>query len=382
MNLHIETTRLILRPFTETDAELRRMARINQKRGEDTVLAVTLKENNEVIGFVGLFGIEQKDVSGGDIELCFNINDEYRGNGYELDAVKAMIWHAFEQAEHTMLSAFIEPENTFARSVLEKCGFIRIDTVKPPNEGKTFDILRLYHMDYITAPEWDPDAPFSAEKMGDFFTARVKHYDSGRFEYFKEQYEKLGTFISKTDEPLRILDIGCGSGIEYAYIWEKAPNAHITGVDLSDGMLNALAEKYAGRKEQWTSYKKSYFDFDYPENTFDIVVSNQTMHHFLPEQKLPLYCNLVKTLKPGGFYIECDFIVDEPMQKAYWARYERIMKNYTKEEIGQFHIDIPCNLKTQEDLLKKAGFSPVVVLEDSIYEKNNAGILRAEKPTL
>jgi trans-aconitate methyltransferase len=92
----------------------------------------------------------------------------------------------------------------------------------------------------------------------------VGHYDSGRFEYFKEQYEKLGTFITKTDEPLRILDIGCGSGIEYAYIWEKAPNAHITGVDLSEGMLNALAAKYADRKEQWASFKESYFEYKYP----------------------------------------------------------------------------------------------------------------------
>jgi hypothetical protein len=88
----------------------------------------------------------------------------------------------------------------------------------------------------------------------------------------------------------------------------------------------------------------------------------------------------LKTLKPGGFYLECDFIVDEPMQKAYWGRYERIMKNHTKAEIGQFHIDIPCSLKTQVNLLNQVGFSPVIVLEDNIYEKNNAGILRAEKP--
>jgi tRNA (cmo5U34)-methyltransferase len=235
------------------------------------------------------------------------------------------------------------------------------------------------HTESNASLEWDPDETFNAEKMGDFFTARVGHYDTGRFEYFKEQYEKLGAFFPKTDEPLRILDIGCGSGIEYKYIWEKAPNAHITGIDLSEGMLNALAEKYADRKEQWVSFKESYFDFDYPENAFDIVVSNQTMHHFLPEQKLPLYQSLLKTLKPGGFYLECDFIVDESMQKAYWARNERIMKNYSKAEIGQFHIDIPCSLKTQEDLLKKAGFSPVTVLENSIYEENNAGILRAEK---
>jgi tRNA (cmo5U34)-methyltransferase len=76
-------------------------------------------------------------------------------------------------------------------------------------------------------------------------------------------------------------------------------------------MLAVLAEKYKDRKEQWTTVKESYFDYDYPLNAFDIVVSNQTMHHFLPKQKLPLYRNLLKALGCDGFYLECDFIVDD-----------------------------------------------------------------------
>jgi tRNA (cmo5U34)-methyltransferase len=223
------------------------------------------------------------------------------------------------------------------------------------------------------------NAPIRAEEMGEFFNARIDGYESWRFEQFKWQYERFGASIPETDAPLRVLDIGCGTGIEYAYIWAKAPNAHITGVDLSDGMLAALAEKYADRKGQWKTVKASYFDYDYPENAFDIVVSNQTMHHFLPEQKLPLYRDLFKTLKPGGFYIECDFIVDEPLAKAYWARYERIMKNNPAEEIGSYHIDIPCDLEMQKDLLHRAGFSPVIVLDDGTCEKNSFAILRAEK---
>jgi hypothetical protein len=69
--------------------------------------------------------------------------------------------------------------------------------------------------------------------------------------------------------------------------------------------------------------------------------------------------------------------VDEPLQKAYWARYERIMKNTKEAEIGQYHIDIPCSLETQKDLLLQAGFAPIIILEDRINEENCA-ILRAE----
>jgi hypothetical protein len=71
--------------------------------------------------------------------------------------------------------------------------------------------------------------------------------------------------------------------------------------------------------------------------------------------------------------------VDDSLQKAYWARYEKIMQNNPAAEIGQYHIDIPCSLETQKRLLEQAGFSPILVLEDRIYEKNNLAILRAEK---
>jgi RimJ/RimL family protein N-acetyltransferase/phospholipid N-methyltransferase len=408
MNLPIETSRLILRQFTDSDAAaasynskqpsvarnmsdmilnteddaLKWIHWINNEKFDTSkpflVLAVILKSSEKCIGLIGVAPKYELDH---EIEILFEIADEYQNLGYATEAAKAIIWWAFEKAGQSVLSAIIKPTNKASKCVIEKLGFLYENTRTLPYDGKdtTFEYYRLYHLDYLETPEWDMNIAFQPEEMGEFFTARVGFYDRGRFAYFKEQYERFGTFIPETKDALRILDIGCGSGIEFAYIWAKAPNAHITGVDLSDGMLNALAEKYADRKEQWTAIKTSYFDYDYPQNTFDIVVSCQTMHHFLPEQKLPLYRDLHKTLKPGGFYLECDFIVDESMQKAYWARYERIMKNTPAEEIGRYHIDIPCSLETQKQLLTQAEFSPVVVLEDRTHEENCLGILRGEK---
>ena len=42
-----------------------------------------------------------------------------------------------------------------------------------------------------------------------------------------------------------LLDIGCGTGLELASIYQKFPNVKITGIDLSKDMLEKLRVKYA-----------------------------------------------------------------------------------------------------------------------------------------
>ena len=114
---------------------------------------------------------------------------------------------------------------------------------------------------------------------------------------------QLGNNILETQEPVSILDIGCGTGIELRYIWEKAPNAHITCIDLSREMLNLLLEHYRDKAELVTTIQASYLSWDYPENSFDMVVSSMTMHHFWQDEKIDVYNNIYRALKDGGVYI-------------------------------------------------------------------------------
>ena len=44
-----------------------------------------------------------------------------------------------------------------------------------------------------------------------------------------------------------LLDIGCGTGLELASIYQKFPNVKITGIDLSKDMLEKLRVKYADK---------------------------------------------------------------------------------------------------------------------------------------
>ena len=410
IDLKIETSRLLLRRFSAADAAA---ASFNSKQPvvsrfmsdmildtEDSarewinwvnndkfdvdvpcvVLAVELKRNGECIG---LIGTAPKKELGGEIEILFSIADGYQNNGYAAEAGKAIIWWAFEQAGLDQLSAIVKPENKASRRVIEKLGFIYGDTrtLAYDNKDCVFDYFRLYHTDYLPGPEWNADSLYKPELMDVFFDTRAESYNAVMFASSgdEEDYRKLGGFFAETDETIQILDVGCGTGIELDYIWEKAPNAHITCVDVSRAMLDLLLKNHSGRHDRITVVKASYIDWSYPVNTFDIVVSNMTMHHLRSEEKIEVYRKILNVLKQGGAYIEGDFIVDDLMAEQYRRRYEIITSNLPdKAKAGEYHIDIPCTLDVQKKLLHDAGFSRVEVLDDSI-NRGNGAILKAKK---
>ncbi|MGI5854047.1 MAG: GNAT family N-acetyltransferase [Bacillota bacterium] len=180
--MRIETERLILRPFAEDDAAaasynskqpivahfmsdmiletdeeaLQWIRWINGEKFDVTVpfvaLAIELKNSHKCIG---LIGVAPKRAINNEIEIMFEIADEYQNHGYATEASKAMIGWAFEQAQLEALSAIVKPENKASRRVIEKLGFVYCDTRTLPYDGKDcdFDYFRLYHTDNLSSRE-------------------------------------------------------------------------------------------------------------------------------------------------------------------------------------------------------------------------------------
>lgn len=84
------------------------------------------------------------------------------------------------------------------------------------------------------------------EKMSDFFENRLDGYD----EHMKMNIwsaDKFYPFTAKClpiQENCRVLDLGCGTGLELEEYFLLNPSAKITGIDLSQGMLSALRKKF------------------------------------------------------------------------------------------------------------------------------------------
>ena len=220
----------------------------------------------------------------------------------------------------------------------------------------------------------NPTTPELPQKIDEFFDERHDGYDEHMKQSiisFDEFYETISKPITSTEEVTRILDIGCGTGLEIRPIFSRAPNAHITAIDLSEKMLEQLQKKHADFLPQITLIKASYLDISLESSCFDYVISVMTLHHLHPETKQHLYEKIRNWLKPDGIYIEGDYIVDEEKEQRLLDHYEERANLIENIEEGAHHIDIPLSMTTQHNLLLKAGFKWVELLwqegEHTIY---------------
>jgi tRNA (cmo5U34)-methyltransferase len=201
-----------------------------------------------------------------------------------------------------------------------------------------------------------------AERMETFFDERANGYDEHMrhtVTSFEAFYAAVARPIRRTNEVLRILDIGCGTGLEFEEILERAPNARITGIDLSERMLAHLQVRYAARRGQIDLIRGSYLALPVGGVGYDYVVSVMTLHHLLPARKAGLYERIRRALRVGGHYIEGDYVVGEAEAARLLATYHEVMEQ--PDDDGIYHVDIPLTVEVQRELLLGSGFASVEV---------------------
>lgn len=203
------------------------------------------------------------------------------------------------------------------------------------------------------------------EKMGDFFDARLDGYE----EHQLKTIASAGEFYPFTADCLpqipgsRILDLGCGTGLELGYYFEKVPTAEVTGIDLAPGMLEVLQKKFPGKT--LTLILGSYFDVPIEENVFNAAVSVESLHHFTKEEKIPLYSKLRKALKPEGFFILTDyFALSEEEEQFCREELLRLKREQNIPDEVFYHYDTPLTVKHETETIFTAGFSAVTVLKN------------------
>ena len=196
-----------------------------------------------------------------------------------------------------------------------------------------------------------------AEKMDEFFIARLDHYEDHMLmnvDGLPEGYAELAKHIPLGAKTL--LDLGCGTGLELDAIFKRCPDIEVTGIDIAQPMLNILSGKYPGKAI--TLICASYLDYDFGEGQYDCAISFETMHHWTHQEKLIVYKNIRRALKPGGRYIECDYMVEKQSEED--EKLAQSVKIRSEQNIpdGEFyHIDIPCTIDNQIMLLRQSGFA-------------------------
>lgn len=199
--------------------------------------------------------------------------------------------------------------------------------------------------------------------MSRFFNARVDNYEQHMHDVLSgaEGYIEIAKLIPTT-EGLKLLDLGCGTGLELDEIFRINPTVQVTGIDLAEKLLEKLSKKNDARKNQINLVLADYFEYDFGENAFDVALSVQTLHHFSYNEKIGLYKRIYDCLKQGGLYIESEYMA--PTKEFEDFRFAENKRLRAEEGItgGYYHYDTPCTVENQISMMKNAGFSTVEIV--------------------
>ena len=203
------------------------------------------------------------------------------------------------------------------------------------------------------------------EKMSDFFEARLDGYDA----HMMTNIESANEFYPFTARQLPmaenscILDLGCGTGLELQEYYKLNASAKITGIDLCQGMLTKLKQKFAGKET--TLILGSYFDVPLGENVFDAAVSVESLHHFTKEEKVDLYSKLYTALKDTGYFILTDyFSLSDDEEQMHRQNFQTLKAEQGITDDEFYHYDTPLTVKHESEALVEAGFAAVEVLNN------------------
>lgn len=202
------------------------------------------------------------------------------------------------------------------------------------------------------------------EKMDVFFENRIDGYDRHMLENIRgaDEFYRFTAGLLPGAAAASVVDLGCGTGLELEEYFKVNPDARVTGIDLSEAMLNVLAGKFPGKNIKLINV--SYFDFQFEPESFDAAVSVESLHHFTPQQKLALYKRLHAALRSGGYFILTDYFApSDQLEKEYFENYESLKKEQNITDGGFYHYDTPLTARHEVDILKEAGFSSVEILK-------------------
>lgn len=96
----------------------------------------------------------------------------------------------------------------------------------------------------------------------------------------------------------RVLDLGCGYGWHCRYAAEQGA-ASVLGIDQSSSMIGEAVRR---NPADCIEYRVCGIqEFDYPEECFDLVLSNLVLHYI--EDLEEVYRLVRRTLRPGGTFL-------------------------------------------------------------------------------
>jgi tRNA (cmo5U34)-methyltransferase len=164
--------------------------------------------------------------------------------------------------------------------------------------------------------------------------------------------------------PLKLLDIGAGTGLMSEAVAGRHPQARF---DLLDGSEPMLAEVPAGLKAVVDTLIVADMVTGIPDGPYDAVISALAIHHLADADKRTLFARVHEVLKPGGVFVNAEQVSGRTagLTAAYERWWEQQCRKLAagEDEIAaaqQRKLHDRCSdVGSQLQWLREAGFETV-----------------------
>ena len=171
-------------------------------------------------------------------------------------------------------------------------------------------------------------------------------------------------------KPQQILDIATGTGDFAMLLAERLHPQHITGADISEGMMAVGREKVKEAELQDTIsfQKEDCMKLTFPDGTFDAVTSAYGVRNFLDLDKG--LREMLRVLRPGGHLLIVELTPPPrfPMKQLFWLYAHVVMPLLGRliSHDDSAYTYLPASMEAfpqaeeMEGILKRAGFAEVL----------------------
>lgn len=184
------------------------------------------------------------------------------------------------------------------------------------------------------------------EKASKRFDEWSKKYDRSLLQFliFRRSHNMFISNIMHDMRPIRILDVGCGTGEFAMKLKGYKKDAGVHGLDISPDMINTAKTKF---KDEIDFRIGDVENMPYEDSYFDYLTCSHSFHHY-PHKKKAVR-EMFRILKSGGKIMIIDGCKD-----SFWGRliFDVIVAAHEKDvhhlDSGQF-----------ARILKDCGFSKI-----------------------
>lgn len=185
--------------------------------------------------------------------------------------------------------------------------------------------------------------------------------------------------------PLKVLDLGAGTGLYSGMVQSVFPNAEFTLLDLAPEMLEKAKFRFSKMGKSPKILIGDYIETDLGDS-YDLIISALSIHHLSDFDKELLYQRIYNVLKPGGIFVNADQILGktadlEELYRQHWLnsiRANGILEEDLKAAQKRMEYDRMATLDIQLRWLEAAGFQNV----DCWYKNFSFAVFGGYRPII